>query len=65
MWQDHGISKNKTLWFIVFEDQGTRVETKPLDSKYWHWKLYKEYNSREEPSTENLRKLYYRALWST
>jgi hypothetical protein len=35
------------------------------DSKYWHRRLSREYNSRSETRTENLGDLYYRALLSS
>lgn len=36
MWLDHEISKKKTLWFTVHEDEGTKLERISWDSKHWH-----------------------------
>jgi len=32
-----GISMSRTLWFNVHEDKWTRLESKPWDSRQWHW----------------------------
>jgi hypothetical protein len=34
MWWDNRIPKNRTLWFKVHEDKGTRLERKQQDSKH-------------------------------
>jgi hypothetical protein len=36
MWRDHEISKSRTLWFNVHEDEGSRLEIKSRDLKHWH-----------------------------
>ena len=36
MGRDYRISKSRRLPFNALEDEGTKLERKPLDSKYWH-----------------------------
>ena len=60
----YGISKNRTLWFDVHEDKGTKLEGDPRNSKYWYQRLSGKLNNRSESTVENTGELYNRTIWS-